>query len=171
EALVVIFVIGTISSMMIVNWRKNESQYQLQRAAQEIMQNIRKAQDFALNGRLTPWPPPPGSMSVPRNYGIHFERSQPTFYFIYSDFQGNYGYQNPEGIEETNTWTEAGIEIDSIGGDRLDIFFSVPDGFVGFYNFPSAEEVTITIKKTGKTCPSVNCRNIIIRKTGEISIE
>ncbi|MDP2934746.1 MAG: type II secretion system protein, partial [bacterium] len=47
EALVVIFVIGTISSMMIVNWRKNESQYQLQRAAQEIMQNIRKAQDFA----------------------------------------------------------------------------------------------------------------------------
>jgi len=172
EALVVIFVIGTISSMMIVNWRKNEKQYQLQRTAQEIMQNIRKAQDYALNGKQRIWPPTGGgTMQTPEAYGIHFSRNQPTSYFIYSQFIGGDGYQNPEDIQETNTQLEAGIEIDSFGGGNvLDVFFGIPEGFVGF-SPGGGTSATITIKRTGKTCPSIYCRNIIIRGTGEINIQ
>jgi type II secretory pathway pseudopilin PulG len=170
EALVAVFVIGTISAMMIVNWRKNEGQYQLQRAAQEIVQIIRKAQDFALNGSRMFWEPT-DEMTVPESYGVHIEEGNP-IYFIYGDMGGNAGYQNPEDIEETRTQIETGIEIDSVSGDRLDVIFSIPDGFTSFYGVPSStEEVTITVRKTGKTCPSVYCRNIIVRKIGEISIE
>jgi len=168
ETLVVIFVIGAISSIMIVNWRKNESQYQLQRAAQEIMQNIRKAQDYALNGKKMDWPGYPDGR-VPRSYGVQLEADKRD-YFIYGDCVGNVGYQNPEDLKETYTQIETGIEIDSLGRSTLDVIFSVPDGFVSFNN-PPTTSATITIKRTGKTCPSAYCRNIIVRKTGEISIE
>jgi len=169
EALVVIFIISVISAMMIVNWRKNENQYKLQRAAQEIAQNIRKAQDYALNGRQMLWPPT-GEMFVPDYYGIHFEKTTPTFYFLYGDRIGNEGYQPPEDLPETNTNIETGIEIDSIGGGNVkDIYFSVPDGLADFY--PSGTSATITIKRTGKTCPSSNCRDIFVSGTGEVSIK
>lgn len=168
EALVVIFVIGMISSMMIVNWRKNESQYQLQRVAQQIVQNIRKAQDYALNGSRMDWPGYPDGR-VPKSYGVQLEVGRRD-YFIYGDCIGNVGYQNPEDLEETYTQIETGIEIDSLGRSTLDVIFSIPDGFVSFNN-PPVTSATITIKKTGKTCPSVYCRNIIVRKTGEISIQ
>ncbi len=168
EALVTLFVIGVISSIMIVNWRRNEGQYQLLRAAQQIMQDIRKTQDYALSGKQMYWSPT-SQWIVPKSYGIHFSRSQPTFYFIYGDYIGNEGYQSPEDIEETNTWLENGIEIYSFGGGNVkDIIFSIPDGFVSFY--PSGNSATITIRKVGETCPSVNCKDIFISSTGEVSI-
>lgn len=168
EALVVIFVIGTISSMMIVNWRKNESQYQLQRVAQEIVQNIRKTQDFALSGKRIFWAPT-GEWKVP-DYGIYFQRLNPT-YFIYVDVIGNDGYQSPEDLIETTTRVEAGIEISSFGGgNNLSVIFEVPNGFVRFYPSGGTSR-TITIRRIGKSCPSIYCRSIIVRTTGEISIE
>lgn len=168
EALVTIFVIGMISSMMIVNWRRSESQYQLLRAAQQIAQDIRKAQDFALSGKQMFWPPT-GQWIVPKSYGIHFSLSNPTFYFIYGDYIGNEGYQSPEDIEETNAWLEQGVEIYSFGGGNVkDVIFSIPDGFVSFY--PSGNSATITIARSGYTCPSTNCKDIVVNSTGEISI-
>ena len=168
EMLVVIFVVGLLSAMLANNWRKQEKQYQLQRAAQTIVQSIRKAQGFALNGSQMFWEPT-NQMEVPKSYGIHFTKGNQT-YFIYGDMIGNIGYQNPEDIPETYTQIEAGIQIGSLGGGTdLDVTFSIPDGFVDF--FPSGTSATITIKKTGTTCPSRNCKKIIIRNTGEISIQ
>lgn len=169
EALVAIFVIGIISSMMIVNWRKNESQYQLQRVVRQVVQNIRKAQGFALSGKQIFWASGGGEWKVP-DYGIYFQRLNPT-YFIYVQVLGNDGYQNSEKLEETTTQVEAGIEISSLGGnDDLSIIFQVPNGVVRFY--PSgATSRTITVRRVGKTCPSVYCRNIIVNTTGEINIQ
>jgi prepilin-type N-terminal cleavage/methylation domain-containing protein len=168
EVLVVTAVIGVISSIMVVNWRKNEGQYQLQRAAQEIVQNIRKAQDFALSGKRILWTPT-GEWKVP-DYGVYFRRLNPT-YFLYVDVIGNDGYQSPEDLIDTTTLIETGIEISSFGGgSNLSIIFEVPDGFIRFYPSGGAFR-TITVRKTGKSCPSINCRNIIIRETGEISIQ
>ena len=169
EMLVVVFIIGVISTMLVVNWRKNEKRYQLQRTAQEIAQLIRRAQGFALNGKERLWEPT-GQQIVPDYYGVHFEKQSPTFYFIYSNAIGNYGYQYPEELQETYTYTEAGVVIDSIGGGgALDIIFNVPDGFTDFY--PNGTSATITIKRVGKTCPSSDCKTIQIRNTGEISIQ
>jgi len=168
EALVVIFVIGLTSSIMIVNWRKKENQYQLQRAAQEIAQTIRKAQDYALNGKQRDWPGV--GMIVPDSYGAHFNEDERN-YFVYGDRIGNIGYQPPEDLQETNIIIETGIEIESVGTAQgyFDVIFSVPDGFVTFN--PSNASGIITVKKTGTTCPSKNCRNIVVKETGEVSIQ
>jgi prepilin-type N-terminal cleavage/methylation domain-containing protein len=168
EMLVVIFIVGLISATLIVNWRKNEKRYQLQRAAQEIVQLIRQAQGFALNGKQMLWSPT-GEWLVPGYYGVHLRKNNPTF-FIYGDVIGNAGYQSPEDIEETYGLIETGIEIDSFGGGNdLDVIFNVPDGFIDFY--PSGTSAVITIKRTGSTCPSVNCKTINIRAMGQISVD
>jgi prepilin-type N-terminal cleavage/methylation domain-containing protein len=168
EVMAVVFIVGLMSVILVVNWRKNENRYQLQRTAQEIAQLIRKAQNLALVGKQMYWPPS-GLSIIPNSYGVHFEKQSPTLYFIYGDHIGNDGYQSPEDIPETYTWTESGIEISSVGGgNTLDLFFNIPDGDIGF--FPNGSSATITIRRVGKTCPS-NCKDITITSTGQISIQ
>src|SRR4030042_4950676 len=170
EVLVAIFIVGLLSAILITSLRKNEKQYQLKISVQKIVQDIRKAQNFALSGKKRYWPPT-GRMIVPESYGIHFDKGNPRFYFIYGDYIGNDGYQPPEDLAETNTWIEEGIEIDSLGGNILDGFFFFSDGFTGFFPSAPGGVATIVIKRTGKTCPSRYWKNIIIKNTGEISIQ
>ncbi len=164
ELLVVIAVIGIISSMLVVNWRKNEKQYQLQRATQEIVQNIRKAQDMALNSLEY-------QGEIPNySYGVSFDSNDNDSYIIFGDRNGNNTYQASD-IEVESISIESGIEIYSLssGAQDLHVTFSLPDGFTNIV--PSADSATIVIKKTGKTCPSKDCKNIIIKRTGQVTID
>jgi prepilin-type N-terminal cleavage/methylation domain-containing protein len=167
EMLVVIFIIGVMSSILVVNWRKNEQTYLVQRTAQEIAQNIRKAQDLALTSKKYSV-----SEDVPSYYGINFATNNPTSYFIFADKNGNKTYQPSDfKIDNKNILISSGVQIDYLSaGNNLDIAFSIPDGFT-YVNGQTVDSTTIRIKKTGATCPSVSCRNIIIRKTGQISIQ
>src|SRR4030042_4251546 len=88
EMLVVIFIIGIISSILIVNWRRNENQYQLQRAAYGLAQSIRKAQEMALNGSKHT------GVMPNKAYGVHFYNGQ-NYYRIFSDQNNNNTYQSP----------------------------------------------------------------------------
>ena len=164
ELLIVIAVIGIISTMLVVNWRKNEKQYQLQRAAQEIVQNIRKVQDMALNSFKYEGEIPDYS------YGLFFDKDDNNSYIVFGDRNGNNTYQASD-MQIENVSIETGIEINSLSSENqnLHITFSLPDGFTGIE--PSADSATIIIKKTGKSCPSNDCKNIIINKTGQITIE
>ena len=165
ELLIVIAVIGTISSMLVVNWRKNEKQYQLQRATQEIVQNIRKAQDMALNSYKH-------EEGFPTNYGIYFDKNDENSYIIFGDMNNTYTYQgDPPDMRVDDISIETGIEIDSLssGNQDLHITFSLPDGFTNIK--PTANSAIIVIKKTGKTCPSKDCKNIIIKRTGQVTVD
>ena len=165
EILVVIFIVATISSMLVVNWRKNEERYKLQRAAQEMVQNIRRAQSMALAGKEY-------NGEIPNeSYGVHFEPNQPRSYFIFADENGNETYQPSDDIVVGLEIPVAdGVEIYSLSSlpQDLDITFSLPDGFVGIA--PTASSATITIRRVGKTCPQ-DCKDIIISKTGQMTIQ
>lgn len=167
EMLVMIVIIGIISSILIVNWRRNENQYQLQRAAQEVAQNIRKAQEMALAGRNCPGTTPP----LPASYGLHFYRDNPNSYAMFCDKNNNGTYQPSDEFVE-NISIESGVQIHSLssGNQDLDVVFTLPEGFVKI-NPSAAAPAIITIKKTGTACPSSSCKTITIRKTGEVSID
>ena len=165
ELLIIVVIIGIISTMLVVNWRRNEKQYQLQRATQEIVQNIRKAQDMALNSYKH-------EEGFPSNYGIYFNKDDENSYVIFGDINSTYTYQgDPPDIEIDDISIESGIEIDSLssGNQSLHITFSLPDGFTNIV--PFADSATIVIKKTGKTCPSEDCKNIIIKRTGQVTTD
>lgn len=165
ELLVVIFIVGIMSTILVVNWRKNEKTYLVRRTAQEIVQNIRKAQDLALTGKKI------GTDDVPPYYGVYFDKQSTTQYIVFGDRNGNGTYQ-PEGQDvnvETST-LNPGVEIYNLStGTKLNVVFSVPDGFTTISG--SVTQATISIRKVGATCPSSSCKNIIIKNTGQISIE
>jgi prepilin-type N-terminal cleavage/methylation domain-containing protein len=167
ELLIVIVIVAIISLILVVNWQRNEKQYQLQRVAQEIAQDIRMVQDMALNSYKY-------LDQIPDNYGLYFDESDKTSYIIFGDMNGNNSYQGtPPDLEIENISIESGIEINSLssGVQDLHITFSLPDGFTNFN--PSATLANIVIKKTDADCDSgpQECRKIEVMKTGQVNIK
>ena len=165
EVLVIMAVIGIISTMLIVDWRKNEKRYQLQRTAQGIVQSIRTAQDMALNSlKLV-------DEEIPLSYGVYFNKNINSSYIIFGDVNGNNSYQTPSSdIFVENVLIESGIEIDSLspGTQDLNIVFSLPDGFTIIT--PPSTLASIIIKRKNGVCPD-DCKTIKIINTGQINIE
>lgn len=166
ELLVVIAIVSITASIMVVNFRKGGETGNLQRTAQQIIQNIRKAQNMALssvkhNGEIYDY------------YGVYFDKligpNKPGPYAYYVFASNNQIYNNPDEKVGPTIELEKGIKIDSIStGNRLDITFNPPYAFVEFN--PTTTEATITIKKEGGTCPQ-DCRYIIINDKGWMSIK
>lgn len=173
ELLVVIFVIALISSMLIVSWRKGERRYQVESAAQEIVQNIRKVQDMALNSFKYDLNSPP-----PLYYGIHFSRTDyPNSYIIFADTNED------QRCCSNDLYTEEIAVLDNIEiyypckqkpgelerEDDAHITFSLPDGFTTVdRDRPDTTGFVIRIIKTGGTCPQ-DCKAITIEKNGRVS--
>jgi len=177
EMLVVIFIIGLVSSIMIVNWRKNEKQYQLQGAAQEIVQNIRKAQQMALSGaKITTQPI--------NSYGLYFEVATRTSYLIFADRNDNKQYDLGSDliVGDAAIPIKSGFEINSLTSPEgaslngVAVTFNLPDAIttirktdIGGNPFP--DSLTITIRKVGTTCPSKTCKGVVIIKTGQVNVQ
>lgn len=166
ELLVVIAIIAIMSGVVAVNFRKGSEGSKLQRAAQQIVQDIRKAQNMALSSVEY-------EGEVHDYYGVHFDKRilpsgnpGPHAYYIF--VSNNILYNNDEEIGEAIE-LEKGIKIDSITtGNILDITFEPPYSYVEFN--PSVDDATITIKKEDGTCPQ-DCRYIKINDKGWMSIK
>jgi len=163
EMLIVTFIIGVMSTVLIVNWRKNEKTYLVRRTAQEMAQNIRKAQGLALTGKKI------SGQIVPVSYGVFFNKYINNAYKIYGDKNNDKKYQDSDIlVEEIKLDSQVQIDSLSSGQRDLNIVFSIPDGFTRFD--PLDVSATIVIKKVGVTCPSTSCRTITVRDTGQISV-
>jgi len=174
EALAVIFVIGMISVILIINWRKNESQYKLQRAAQQIAQNVRKAQEMALAGtKFT---------TVPQNFGLFFMVASPSYNIFYETGNNRtYDRGSDPLVDGDAIDLGTGIEISSVTVYRSQwtsvayatLTFSVPDGFVTIRADtppPWQGSITVTIRNIGTTCSPINCRTIVVNQTGSVEV-
>jgi len=165
EVLVVLAIVAIISGFMVVNFRKGGESGKLQRSAQLIVQNIRKAQNMALSSVEY-------GGAVPYAYGVFFDRDVINSYILFADLNPDsyrYNGEPPDKRIETIN-LERGIVIDSISPSPfLHIAFSPPNPLT-FINVDRSE-ATITIKKEGATCPSVNCRNITVKNTGWMTIK
>jgi len=160
EVLVVFVIITLISTILIVNWRKNEKRYLVKRVAQEIVQNIRKAQDMSLNSYEHEGVVPDYS------YGIYFDNGDQDKYMLFGDLNRNNTYQ-PSDIEIGEYLMETGTKINSLssGVQDLNITFSIPDGFTNIE--PSASSATITITKDDGTSGV----DIVILQTGQVNVQ
>ena len=157
ELLIVFVIITLVSTILIVNWRKNEKRYLVRRVAQEIVQNIRKSQDRSLNSYEYN-----GGVY---DYGVRFALSNPDSYILFTDINGNKKYGGSGELIDSFT-IEPGVKINALSvGPKLDITFSIPDGFTNIE--PSASSATITITKDDGTNGVV----IEIMQTGQVNIQ
>lgn len=171
ELLVVIFIIGILTTTMIISWRRGARGTTLNRAAQTIVQNIRKAQNMAIASTEFQGEVPLGG------YGLRFRRVDLTFYILFADKDNDKAYDEGEKIEELNL--EKGIEIDTLfsGQDTprerpvIHIVFTPPDPFTTITPPTGVANVAIIrIRNKGGTCPQ-DCRDIKLTDTGQVSVE
>lgn len=108
ELLVSIAIVVLISTVVLVNYSSFESSLTIQSLAYEVALALRQAQVFSLSVQGF------GS-NFQVAYGIHFERSDPTTFFLYVDQNDNATYDpfpGPDVIIETFTLREGSTIVD-----------------------------------------------------------
>ena len=84
ELIIVIFVIGMLTMILVSDFPKIQRQYALSSATYKLSQDLRKTEDMGLSG--VPINDQNATPIAVKGYGIYFNRTQsPTKYLIYAD--------------------------------------------------------------------------------------
>jgi prepilin-type N-terminal cleavage/methylation domain-containing protein len=135
EFLVVVFIIGILSSVLFFNWRSGEERFALQNSAYKLAQNIREMQEMAMSAKICAEAIPPG---VPPRYGIYMHAVGSSFYRLFADMDNNgmVNYLNPSpDILLSRINYEDGVYLHSIdligcsptGPEKIHLTFKPPD--------------------------------------------
>ena len=128
EFLVVIFIIGILSSALFFNWRSGEATFALQNSAHRLVQDIREMQEMAMEAREIDC----GGGDTGSSFGIQFKRSWTTYYKLFVDCNGNKVFEAND-VELRRVYFEKGVEISTLAAPALspaaafNILFVPPD--------------------------------------------
>lgn len=172
EMLVVLFVIVTISTLVLINYRQGQRRLALQNVVQQLLLDIRRAQNMALQAMSY-------NSVTPQRYGIYLSTTS-TYYVLFADCSGGTDFRynepgtcgnssnKPEKIEEITL--PANIRIMNIFSDAVppspaNITFEPPDPTTCIYNpgdggcvdqaiiqlvnMANADSVNIVVTRTG----------------------
>lgn len=144
EMLVVIAIIGIISSVMFANFRFGKKELILTNAAEDLVGNLRLAQNMSLGLKTE------GDTSPQGGYGIHIQTDFSTYKLFADD--GDKTYQLGEVVNAINLPDE--VEISNIStGSPSDIVFVPPYTDIYINASRSSDEIRIylQLKGTSKT--------------------
>ena len=127
EITVVIFIILIFASITLLNYRRMEDRYALERATHKLAQDLRRAQEMAMSAREITIE---ARRIVPTGYGIHFDKaSWPNYYHLFASLDDN--RQRGEGRYqdlEPQIFLEKGVRIEKLyPGPSFSILFTPPD--------------------------------------------
>jgi len=164
ELLVVISIIAIISAFMVPNFRENEIGTKLIRVAQQVVQNIREAQNMSLSSKEY-------NGEVYEYYGVYFDKqNMPDSYYIFAS--NNSVYNSGEQIKTKQLGENIIIDSIKVGKSEktsVDIAFNPPYSYVNI-NPPNSNKVIITLKIEDGACPG-DCIYIEIDDNGWISVK
>jgi len=152
---VVTGIIILLSALVLPNYRTGESQLALQRSANKLAQDIRRAQEMAMSAKEFEGVVPPGG------YGINFQTNL-TSYILFADLNNNKVFDSGEAIETLSL--ERGVKISNLSpASPITISFTPPDPTVNIN--PSNSLAIITLSNNGQT------KIIKVNKAGLIYVE
>jgi prepilin-type N-terminal cleavage/methylation domain-containing protein len=123
ELLVVLFIILLLSTLLLVNYRGGQKKYALSQASQQLISDLRKAQNMAMSGAEI--------YGQYCGYGLEIDQSnRPTSYRFYADKStdcqtSNNQYDSGDEILEIIKLPSR-IRIQSTSPSPIDIFFKPP---------------------------------------------
>lgn len=150
ELLVVTVIIVILTSVVFVNYRKTGEQFALQRAANKLAQDIRRAGEMAIAAKECC-----GGI-VPPGYGIWLEGGNSN-YILYADTYpvGGDEFYTPSDTTIETIELEKGVVIQNINTNngKVGINFKPPSPTIKIKSQQSDElnEVIITLSANGKT--------------------
>lgn len=142
ELLVGIFIIALISGIFLANYRSADRQAKLNMAAQQVVSDIRTAQNYSLGLREFEGNVPAGG------WGARFGTASPDSYIIFADKDEGHNYDGDEEYKKVDLPSDIIIsDIDVAGAiDAVDIVFSPPDPTT-YANTNNNISVEITLKE------------------------
>ncbi len=133
EILVVASIIVILTSILIANFPKGRQQLALQRAAHNIIQNLRKVQEMAMSAREEICP---GGEKA-NGFGIYFNQSFPNSYLLFANCDELYNYDAASGDKILeNIDLEEGTKIFNLLPSLLSITFVPPSPITYINGFP-----------------------------------
>lgn len=156
ELLVVMFIISLLSGLVLANHRSGQKRYALSQATQQLVSDLRKAQNMAMSGV--------DIEGQYYGYGIYIRRLDSVVYYrIYADKDDDNKYDSGESLETVNL--PEGIEIKATSpASKVDVFFRSPEPTT-YINYPASVNpgtITLELKGTSST------KTITVTTTGLI---
>lgn len=118
ELLVSIFIIILMSGIIFANYRGGRREFALQRSANKLAQDIRRAQEMAMSTKECPiavcgGPP----AETPPRYGVEFTIDSPDYYVLFADRNDNGKFESggtkpDKKVEEITL--EKGVKINQL---------------------------------------------------------
>jgi type II secretory pathway pseudopilin PulG len=127
EILVSMFIIVLMAGIVFANYRQGGQQFALQRSANKLAQDIRRAQQMAMSAAGCPAGTGCAGL-IPPGYGIYVNQGN-TYYILYADTnppEGNGNYNGGDTTIETINF-ESGVSILSANPSSFSINFKPPD--------------------------------------------
>lgn len=162
EMLVVMGIIAILTLIVVPNYRPGGSQLALQRSANKLSQDIRRAEEMAVSAKEC------GACGgVPQGYGIYLAAGDAT-YLLYAD-NGNEKYGGGD-VQIEIISLENGVRIKSIStGSPLSINFKPPDPAVKISNGGGDPDNTTIILELQADTSKI--KNVKVNKAGLIYAE
>ncbi len=185
ELMVVVSIIVILSLMIIPNYQSFQKDLALQRAATELAQDIRRAQEMAMANTLAEdCFNEDGTEKHPDDYEYGFSIELKTaaggVYVLFADCNGSYRYEPGQDEDMILLLADLNsVEIDSLyipgytGIQKIYITFSSPDPIVTFWGVPPTMVVnvsSISIRLRVKNDPT-KTKTITVNKAGLITVE
>ncbi len=152
ELLVVIFIVALLSGLVLVGFFSGQKRYAVSRAAQLLAADLRRAQNFAITGKIQ-------GATVPAGYGLYI--SSASQYKLFYNNNTNKQYNASSITLETISLADAAI---TSAGIAKSIYFTPPEPVTYINGAASGSQIfTITSNSYSKT--------VTVDASGRISID
>jgi len=165
ELLVVIAVVGILAVIIFPYYGSARGQLALQRSANKLVQDIRRAQGMALGTEEV------GGGVLQGGYGIYINKSEDDKYYIYVDVDGNQRYNSGDQKIET-IFLEKEVFIQGFipSSANFSINFKPPDPIINIKDEPGIDKENVTIVIAQRE-DSSKTKTIVVNKAGLIYVE
>ena len=142
ELLIVMSIIGILSSAVFLNWKHGEAGFALQNSAYKLLQNIRETQEMAMGGKEVDC----GGGDTGSSFGVYFKKSYINYYLLFVDCNGNKVYEANDRLIRPAVYFEDGVEFFNLSpATAFSILFVPPEPTTYIKNETSDIEAVISI--------------------------
>lgn len=161
ELLVTVAIIGIMTAMAFANYRFGDRELELQRSADKLAQDLRRAQELAISAKEF-------EGTTPNGYGIYFDLDDAKHYILFADSNGDQIYSGvSEKVEQITI--EGSVFLTALSpkdlSSSLTVIFLPPDPVTVF--LPDAQAAIITLNAASAL--SLAPRSVMVNEIGLIT--
>ena len=164
ELIVMMAIVAVFTTIIFVDYGKNNKLFALERSARKMSQDVRRVQEMAMSGVV-------GETGT-NGYGVYFNTTSNTSYLVYGNIDSNMSYLEGTDTDKGSISIESGVKIcnllvDSSSVSPLSVSFAPPDPINYINNVDSGLEASIVLCIVGDESQT---RTVKVNSVGRIEL-